>query len=289
VKYAVIGEKAGKISVTQACRLLNARRQGFYEWMRRHDTPRAQQDRLLTNQIKNIFYESKRIYGARKIQALLRKNWKVSRKRIRRLMLCAGLVPNTYRRHVNTTDSRTTQMIFPNLLKQNFHVESLNRVWVSDMTYIPTDEGWLYLCSMLDLCSRRVVGWAVSKTIDRHLAISALNNAVKNRCPDKGLILHTDRGCQYASGDFRKAVADMGGIQSMSRAGNPYDNACAETFFKSLKMECLSYMHFDTRYKALRAVEEYLLFYNRVRIHATLGYLSPVDFELGLPFFSVAS
>jgi transposase InsO family protein len=113
---------------------------------------------------------------------------------------------------------------------------------------------------MLDMCFLRVVGWAVSKTIDRHLAISALNNAVKNRCPDKGLILHTDRGCQYASGDFRKAVTDMGGIQSMSRAGNPYDNACAETFFKTLKMECLSNMHFDTRYKALRAVEEYLLF-----------------------------
>lgn len=289
MKYAVIGENAGKISVTRACRLLAARRQGFYEWMRRHDTPRAQQDRLLTNYIKNIFYESKRIYGARKIRELLRKDWKVSRKRIRKLMLCAGLVPITYRRHVNTTDSRTTQAIFPNLLKQNFYVESLNRVWVSDMTYIRTDEGWLYLCSMLDLCSRRVVGWAVSKTIDRYLAIKALNNAVKNRCPDKALILHTDRGCQYASGDFRKAVADMGGIQSMSRPGNPYDNACAETFFKTLKVECLSNMYFDTRAKASRAVEEYLLFYNRVRIHATLGYRSPVDFELSSSQFSVAS
>ncbi len=290
MKYAIIGEHAGKISVTTACRLMDVRRQGFYEWLRRKDTPREIQDRMLTAEIKNIFFESKRIYGARKIRELLcRGRWRVSRKRVRKLMRCAGLMPVTYRRHVNTTDSAGSQMIFPNLLNRSFQTEAVNRVWVSDFTYIRTDEGGQYLCSVLDLYSRRVVGWAVSRTIDRHLVIAALSNAVKNRNPGKGLIFHTDRGCQYTSRDFRTAVAGMGGIQSMSRPGNPYDNACAETFFKALKMECLDTLHFDTRLKSKQAVEEYMLYYNRVRIHASLGYLSPVDFESGSSGLSVAS
>lgn len=283
MKYALIQKHAGKMNITKACRLLGARRQGYYEWYKRQEDPRALADRLLTVKIKNIFYESRRVYGARKIQALLyRDGVYTSRKRIRRLMLCAGLVPVTYRRYVNTTDSRTSQLTFPNLLCQNFRTDAVNRVWVSDMTYIPTDEGWLYLCSVLDLYSRRVVGWAVGKTIDQNLAISALTNALQNRNPKKGLIFHTDRGCQYASSGFRNAVACMGGIQSMSRSGNPYDNACAESFFKSLKVECLNTLHFASRTQAVYAIQEYLLHYNRVRIHASLGYLSPVDFEDGL-------
>lgn len=278
------------LSLSKMCRLLGVRRQGYYEWWHRKESPKAEADRLLTIKIKNIFFESKRIYGARKIRAKLREIgiW-VSRKRIRRLMLCAGLVPITFKRHRNTTDSKTTQIIFPNLLKQDFHADAINRVWVSDITYISTDEGWLYLCSMLDLFSRRVVGWAVSKTIDRNLAIAAFSNAVKNRNPGKGLILHTDRGCQYASSDFRTTVADIGGIQSMSRSGNPYDNACAETFFKAIKVECLDNMHFITRSQATKAIQEYLLFYNRVRIHASLEYLSPVDFENEASGFSMVS
>lgn len=290
MKYAIIGEHAGKIGVSTACRLMDVRRQGFYEWLRRKDTPRAIQDRMLTVQIKNIFFESKRVYGARKIREVLRRRGiRVSRKRIRKLMRCAGLVPVTYRRHVNTTDSTGSQTIFPNLLNRSFQTEAVNRVWVSDFTYVRTDEGWQYLCSVLDLYSRRVVGWAVSGTIDRRLAIAALNNAVSNRNPGKGLIFHTDRGCQYASSDFRTAVAGVGATQSMSRPGNPYDNACAETFFKTLKMECLDTLHFDTRAQAKRAVDEYMLFYNRVRIHASLGYLSPVDFESVPSRLSVAS
>lgn len=291
MKYAMIEKHAGGgLSLSTMCKLLGARRQGYYEWYRRKDTPKGESDRLLTIRIKNIFFENKRTVGARSIQAKLRQGGTlIGRKRIRRLMLCAGLVPITYRRHVNTTDSKTAQMIFPNLLNQNFRTEAANRVWVSDMTYIPTDEGWLYLCTMLDLYSRRVVGWAVSNKIDRHLAISALNNAVKNRAPDKELILHTDRGCQYASSDFRASVAAMGGIQSMSRSGNPFDNACAESFFKTLKVECLHSMHFSSRAQAVQALQEYLLYYNRLRLHSYLGYLSPVVFEdrmAGLPMVS---
>jgi transposase InsO family protein len=192
----------------------------------------------------------------------------------------AGLVPVTRRRIVNTTDSKHDLAVFPNLLQQNFNASRINRIWVSDFTYIPTDEGWLYLCSVLDICSRRIVGWAVSKNIDRHLAIAALNSAVENRKPEPEFIFHTDRGCQYASSDFRNAVATANGIQSMSAKGNPYDNACAETFFKSLKVECISRQHFATRPQAEQAVARYMLFYNRKRIHASLGYVSPADFEI---------
>ena len=237
-------------------------------------------DRELTGKIKDIFFESDRIYGARKILRELRKKGiRTSRKHIRRLMDEAGLVSVTRRRIVNTTDSKHDLAIFPNLLQQNFSASNINRIWVSDFTYIPTDEGWLYLCSVLDICSRRIVGWAVSKNIDRHLAIAALNSAVENRKPEPEFIFHTDRGCQYASSDFRNAVAAACGIQSMSAKGNPYDNACAESFFKSLKVECISRQHFATRAQAEKAVARYMLFYNRKRIHASLDYVSPADFE----------
>ena len=282
MKYALIEKHAGTVGISQACRLLDARRQGYYEWTRRAENQpvRYFQDAILTVKIKNIFYESKRIYGARKIQRMLRRErHSISRKRIRRLMLKEGLVPVTLRRHVTTTDSQHSLAVFPNLLKQDFTAEAINRVWVSDFTYIRTDEGWLYLCSILDLYSRRVVGWAVSKTIDRHLAIEALENAVRNRHPKRGFIFHSDRGSQYASADFRNAVVRHGGFQSMSAAGNPYDNACAESFFRTLKVECIDGMRFSSRKQAAEAIAEYLLFYNRRRIHATLDYLTPFDFE----------
>lgn len=276
----MVDRHAGSLSIRKACELVGARRQGYYEWRDRQDGKRARQDRVLTVKIKDIFFESKMIYGARKIQAILRTmNWKVSRKRIRRLMLLAGLVPVTYRKRVNTTDSKHGLGIFPNLMEQDFRVALPNKTWVSDFTYIPTDEGWLYLCGIIDLFSKRVVGWGVSKTIDRHLAIAALDNAVRNRKPERGLVFHTDRGCQYASSDFRNAVANMGGIQSMSRPGTPYDNACAETFFKTIKVECLNRQHFETRKAAENAVMTYILFYNRRRVHQSLGYLPPFAFE----------
>jgi len=278
----MIQKHAGKLSVSAACRLLGVRRQGYYEWLNREENHpiRFRQDELLTVKIKNIFYESKRIYGARKIQQLLRaERHYIGRKRIRRLMSQAGLVPITFRRHVTTTDSKHSLPVFPNLLNQGLTAPAANRVWVSDFTYIPTDEGWLYLCSVLDIYSRRVVGWAVSKTIDRHLAIEAFENAVKTRKPEQEFLFHTDRGSQYASADFRNTVAKHGGIQSMSGSGNPYDNAYAESFFRSLKMECVDPSHFSSRKQAADEIALYMLFYNRIRIHASLGYRSPADFE----------
>ena len=214
----MIRKHAGKLRLSQACRAINVRRQGYYEWAARElaRPARFRQDEVLTAKIKNIFYESKRRYGARKIQRQLRREgWTVSRKRVRRLMLESGLVAVTFRRHVATTDSKHGLSVFPNLVNRDFRAVTVNRVWVSDFTYIRTHEGWLYLCSVLDICSRRVVGWAVSRTIDRNLAIAALENAVKNRRPGRGLIFHTDRGSQYASADFRRAVARYDGLQSM--------------------------------------------------------------------------
>ena len=264
----------------KACRLLKARRQGYYEYQARKGSPREVRDRCLTVKIKNIFYESNRIYGSRKIRTELRKSGEcVSRKRVRRLMDMAGLIPATWRKSVRTTVSDPKAAPFPNLLRQDFRVGMTNQTWVSDFTYVPTDEGWLYLCTFIDLFSRRVVGWAVSKTLDRNLAIAALQNAVANRRPKERLVIHTDRGCQYTSWDFRREAASIGAIQSMSRPGTPNDNACAETFFKALKVECIDRNHFKTRTEAADTIAEYLLFYNRRRIHQSLGYLSPADFE----------
>lgn len=260
---------------------MEIRRQGYYEWKNRGESERSKRDRELSERLKEAFYNSDRIYGARKLIHALGVH--AGRKRVRRLMDNAGLVPVTRRKRVNTTDSRHNLEIFPDLLKQNFRTEHVNRAWVSDFTYIPTDEGWLYLCTVLDLCSRRIVGWTVSATIDRHLAIAALQNAVDHRKPPKGFIFHSDRGCQYASSDFRNAVVNLKGIQSMSSKGCPYDNACAESFFKSIKVECLDRHRLLTRQQAEDTVSRYMLFYNRSRIHASLGYLCPAEFEARLP------
>lgn len=259
---------------------MNVRRQGYYEFLNRKDRPAEVRDRCLTVKIKNIFYESNRIYGARKIVHELQEQGEyTSRKRVRRLMLSAGLIPVSWRRSTRTTVSDPNAAAFPNLLKQDFRVALPNRTWVTDFTYIATDEGWLYLCSFMDLFSRRVVGWAVSSTLDRHLAIEAFRKAVKTRGPKKDLIVHSDRGCQYTSWDFRREVANCSALQSMSCPGTPYDNACAESFFKAVKVECTNRYHFSTRKEAEAAIAKYLLFYNRVRIHQSLGYLSPASFE----------
>ncbi len=279
MKYAIINKEAGSIPISRACELMGVRRQGYYEQKNR-SAARAGREKALRTQIQNIFYESRRIYGARKIRVeLARRGWHVSRKRVVSLMQKDGLVPVAFKRSVRTTKADPKAAPFPNLLRQDFKVALPDKAWVTDFTYIPTDEGWLYLCIFLDLFSRYVVGWATGNTIDRELAIEALRKAVEYRQPKRGLIIHSDRGCQYTSSDFRNAVLAMGGIQSMSRPGVPYDNACAETFFKTLKGEWLNRFHFRTRDEALSAVRDYMLTYNRSRIHQTLDYLTPAAFE----------
>ena len=262
---------------------MDARRTGYYEWLRRREErpQRVRMDEVLTAKIENAFYESKRIYGARKIQALLRReNYNVGRRRARRLMVSAGLVPVTYKRHVATTDSRFSMLKYGNLLllKKKELIE-LGKIWVSGMTYIRTDEGWLYLCTVMDLCSRRIIGWETSDKIDRYLAMNALNNAVATKKPKHGAVFHSDRGCQYASSDFGSLVWRLGMRQSMSAPGKPGENAYAESFFRSVKVECTDLYSFATRDHARSVIAEYILNYNRVRIHASLGNHSPIEFE----------
>lgn len=291
MKYAWIDKNAVPgLSLSVMCRLLGVRRQGYYEYHKRGETQRQLRERIRTQLIVDVFYESHRTYGARRIAAeLAKRGIRINRKQVRRVMIQEGLIPVTSRRRVNTTNSNHDLEVFSNLLKSGNNPSGINQVWVSDMTYIRTDEGWQYLCTVLDLYSRRIVGFALSKRIDRHLAIAAFENAVENRRPKTGFIFHSDRGCQYASHDFRNAVANAGGRQSMSAAGNPYDNASAESFFKTLKVEWLERMRFKTRQEATKAVREYMLYYNRRRLHSSLGYQSPVDFEMSISERPLAS
>lgn len=258
------------------------RRGGFYAHQARHHCSRRVYDRVLQTQIQNVFYESRCVYGARKIRALLSgRGYRCSRRRVRRLMESAGLVSVVSRRYRATTNSKHKLPVAKNLLSQRFTVEEPNRIWVSDITYIPTREGWLYLCVVLDLYARRVVSWSVSDRIDRHLATDALRKALESRKPLPGLIVHTDRGSVYCSRDFQNMLHEARALSSMSAPGTPYDNACAESFFRSLKVECIHLSSFATRSTATDRVRWYIeLFYNRVRPHASLGYLAPCQVEV---------
>ena len=197
-------------------------------------------------------------------------------------MHAAGISAHPKRRfRPQTTDAHHDFMIAPNLLEQRFHVDAPNRVWVADITYIPTEEGWLYLAAVLDLFARRVVGWSTGADLSRELPLRALEQALQRRHPAPGLIHHSDRGTQYASDDYQELLATQGMIASMSRTGNCYDNAAMESFFASLKNERVHLGRYSTRSAATRDLVDYIeVFYNRIRRHSTLNYLSPVMFEL---------
>lgn len=231
--------------------------------------------------IKNIFEESRGIYGTRRIRRRLMQMGKaVSRKRIARLMKSAQLYCKTKRRFKVTTNSRHNHPISPNLLKRQFSVSKPNQYWVGDITYIPTDQGWLYLATVIDLYSRQVVGWSMSNRMQATLVNDALLMAVWKRKPAKGLIWHTDQGSQYASKSHRNLLGDHHIRQSMSRKGNCWDNAVAESFFHTLKIELTHHHRFKTREEAKDVIFEYIeVFYNRIRTHSANDYASPVDFE----------
>jgi transposase InsO family protein len=196
-------------------------------------------------------------------------------------MRAAGLRAKTRRKfHVKTTDSKHGHPIAPDLLRRDFTAEGPNRAWVSDITYIPTDEGWLYLASTMDLFSRMIVGWSMSSALKTTIVVDALRMAISRRAPEAGLVHHSDRGVQYASVEFRELLVAHGFQASMSRTGNCYDNAAKESFFHTLKTELVHHERYRTRDEARASVFEYIeAFYNRQRLHSTLGYLSPDEFE----------
>ena len=256
-------------------------RSRYYRWKQNPISKRARQDSDLTSYIKDIFSEGRATYGSRTIkQKLFQKGIIVSRRRISRLMRQADLHCKTKRKFKRTTDSNHSLYVVPDRLKRNFNPAEPNSVWAGDITYIPTNEGFLYLATVMDLYSRKIVGWSMKGHMKASLVNDALTMALFKRKPSKGLIWHTDQGSQYCSTSHRNILKDHGIVQSMSRKGNCWDNACSESFFSILKREMDKAKYFDNRKQAAAQIFEYIeVFYNRIRAHSTIGYLSPEQFE----------
>ena len=263
------------------CQMLGVSTSGYYDWLNRPPSPRQLDDKHLIPLITEIFNSQRNGCGTRVIKkALSRQGFQLSRRRIGRLMKLAGLKCKTRKKFKATTDSRHHYPVAPNLLNRAFEVDKPNRTWVGDITYVWTDEGWLYLAMVIDLFSRRVVGWSMDKRMKASLVNNALLMAIWQRKPERGLLWHTDRGSQYASDSHREILADHGITQSMSRKGNCWDNAVAESFFHTLKVELIHQSRFKTREEAKQAIFDYIeVFYNRQRLHSTNDYWSQVDYE----------
>lgn len=271
---------AQEYPVALLCRVLGLARSGYYAWKRRPVSARTQRDQQLTRHIETIFQASRQTYGSPRVHAELQvQGVACARKRVARLMRQAQVVARRRRRHVRTTDSRHTLPGAPNQLAQAFTADAPNRIWVADITYLPTREGWLYLAVVLDLYARRVVGWSMQPTLERGLVVAALQDACRRRRPPPGLLHHSDRGSQYASADYQAVLHAAQMTSSMSRTGNCWDNAAMESFFATLKAE-LPTTVFASHAAARQAVFDYIeRFYNRQRRHSTLAYLSPVAYE----------
>ena len=281
MRYAFIEvEKA--FPVTMLCRMLRVSRSGFYGWRSRPTSRRAIGNQRLLAEIRAVWKESRGNYGSPRVHAELRaRGWRVSRKRVERLMRDNGIQARRKRRFRNTTNSKHNRPVAPNVLDRKFDVETSNTTWAGDVTYIWTLQGWMYLAVILDLFSRRVVGWAMSTRNDTTLALDAMKMAIAGRQPDVGLLHHSDRGSPYASKDYGKLLDAYGIVPSMSRKGDCYDNAVVESFFGTLKNELVHHVVFLTRDAARKAIFEFIeVFYNRQRRHSSLGYLSPVDYEI---------
>jgi len=242
------------------CKVLEISRSGFYAWLGRDESDRASDDRRLTALIGGIFDESRKTYGAPRVHQELRTHGvRCGQKRVARLMKAGEMRPKTKRKfRVKTTDSKHNHPIAPDLLNRDFTADGPNQVWASDITYIPTDEGWLYFASTMDLFSRMIVGWSMSSSLQTPLVIDALQMAIDSRSPLAGLIHHSDRGSQYASDSFRKLLDAHAIESSMSRTGNCYDNAAKESFFHTLKTELVHHEHYRTRNEARASVFEYI-------------------------------
>lgn len=281
MRYRFIEKHRSAYAVERMCRVLGVTRSGYYAWRRRGMSRRDIYDQVLLGHIRESYKQSRGCYGSPRIWQDLR-DWGYwcGRKRVVRLMRQEGLYAKTRRRFRVTTQSKHGFPVAANILGRNFTATAPNRVWVSDITYIWTREGWSYLCVVLDIFNRQVVGWSLSARLTADLALSALRKAVFVRRPPAGLIVHSDQGVQYASEEFRAELERQGFEQSMSRKGDCYDNAVMESFFGTLKRELVYHETYRTRAEARLSVFQYIEgFYNRRRRHSSLGYLSPLEFE----------
>lgn len=281
MKYLFIEKHQSRYRVRNQCQALGVSRSGYYAWQARQKRPEDEPLRALIEHIRRIHRQSRRTYGSPRVWAELRANGVVcNHKRVARLMRLEGLYGRRKKRKAHTTDSKHNMPIAHNLLNRQFQADAPNTKWVADITYIPTHEGWLYLAVVMDLYSRKIVGWSMSAQITADLVENALLMALYERQPDPGLLHHSDRGSQYASAQVRHILAAHHIAVSMSRTGNCYDNAVMESFFSTLKCEWVHHQDYKTRLEASRDIFEFIAgFYNNARRHSTLGYLTPCEFE----------
>lgn len=282
MKYAFIRGHRGDFDVAVMCGILGVAASGFYSWLDRPGSARATRAAALVEEIRVIHRERRHVYGSPKVhRELLARGRKVNRKTVARLMRLAGIRSRVRKRfRVRTTDSNHDNPVAANLLDRRFGVKDPDTVWATDITYIHTDEGVLYLAGVMDLCSRRIIGWSMDAAMTAGLVLRAMDMAINTRRPDAGLMHHSDRGVQYTCGRYREFLSTHGITVSMSRTGDCYDNAVVESFWGKLKTEMIYHQRFATREQARAAVFDYIeVFYNRQRLHAAIGYVSPEQFE----------
>ena len=273
-----------EFKVSCMCRLLEVSRSGYYEWLSRPRSARAEAAQQLQDKVTHYFAQGRGTYGTRRLKHLLaQEGLQVSRRRIGRVLAQAGLRCKTRRKFKAPTAAGQAQTVAPNQLNREFTVQAPNTIYVGDITYLLTGEGWLYLAVVLDLCSRAVVGWSMANHMRAELVNQALSMAICQRQPTAGLIMHTDRGSQYGADSYRQLLSQHGLQPSMSRKGNCWDNAVAESFFHTLKTELIYLEDFKTHEQARTGVFEYIeVFYNRQRCHSATGYLAPLAYEQAL-------
>lgn len=286
MKFAFIrAELAGAYPVGVACGVLGVSRSGYYAWRDRPDSARATRRAGLAAKVRSVHAANRRVYGSPRVCAALRASGeRVCENTVAKVMRRERIRARTARRFVpRTTDGRHAKPVAPNVLGRDFEAALPNRKWAADITYVPTGQGWLYLAGVIDLCSRKVVGWSMADHLRTDLVADALRMALARRGPAPGLLHHSDRGVQYASDDYRHLLARNGIACSMSNKGDCWDNAVMESFWGTLKTELVDHEHYATRDEARASIFEYVeVFYNRHRLHSSLGYVSPEQFEAGL-------
>lgn len=288
MRYAFIQQHAANLPVRTMCRLLEVQPSGYYAWTQRQQQQpcrREAQKLQLIESIRLVHQRSGGRYGSPRVHQALKKQGVIcSRKRVEQLMRQAQIRSTRHRRfRVKTTDPNHEHPLAANLLDRQFEQATINQAWVSDITYVATDQGWLYVASVMDLCSRRIIGWSTAEHLRAELAEAALSMAIRQRCPAAGLLHHSDRGVQYACGDYQAILERHGITCSMSRSGNCYDNAAMESFFSSFKRELIYQRQspYATHAEARSEIFEYIeCWYNRHRLHSSLGYMSPVQFDV---------